>query len=98
MLLQRTNNQSNRKHRNEDYLLERLNEHSGVEEEACRGDRMKARSAILLHNVLPLHSEIDTIKSGVSIPVKKSRTKSIVIMHFICSHLTILSSRHMITF
>lgn len=32
-------NQSNRKHRSEAYLQERRNEHSGVEEEACRGDR-----------------------------------------------------------
>ncbi len=33
------NNQSNRKHRNEAYPLERRNEHSGVEGEGCRGDR-----------------------------------------------------------
>ena len=57
------NSQSNRKDRNEDYLPEPLNEHSGAEEEACRGDK-KACSAILSIVSRPLRSEIDGIEKA----------------------------------
>ena len=56
--LQKTNNPSNRKHRNEAYLLERRNEHSGVEGEGCREDSLKACLMLPLLHVVFLHSEI----------------------------------------
>ena len=67
--MQKTNNPSNRKHRNEAYLLERRNEHSGVEGEGCREDSLKAYLTLPLLHIVFLHSEIDTIKWRNSISV-----------------------------
>ena len=51
-VVQKTNSQSNRKHRNEAYLPERRNEHSGVEGGGCREDRESIMTLSLLHIVL----------------------------------------------
>ena len=53
------NNQSNRRHRSEVYLLEQRNVHSGVEGEGCLGDRKKAYNTGLVA-FCSLHGEIDT--------------------------------------